>query len=193
MLFRSRETPSLAERIRLAVWPRVSWSRSLRYYRARVVRLSGSAHAIALGFGIGVTAAFSPFVGFHIFIALGAAWLFRANLISTALGTAIANPITLPFIWASTYEVGRTILGHDRHGGADDIGLSFASRSFDELLPLIRTMLVGWVPVGLMAGSIAYLVAYQAVRAYRSMRAARPAAAAPNAGGSGAARTAEKG
>lgn len=185
MLFRSRETPGFAERVRLAIWPRVSWSRSLRYYRARVVRLSGSARAIALGFGIGVAAAFSPFVGFHIFIALGAAWLLRANLISTALGTVIANPITVPFIWASTYEVGRVVLGHGRHEGAEHIGLSFASRSFDELLPLIRTMVVGWVPVGLVAGSIAYLVAYQAVRAYRSMRSDRTAAPPDEAGRAG--------
>jgi len=192
MLFRSREKPTLAERLRLAIWPRVSWSRSLLYYKKRVVRLSGSAQAVALGFAIGVAAAFSPFVGFHIFIALGIAWVLRANLISTALGTAIANPLTLPLIWASTYEAGRLILGHGHMEGADNIGVSFASRSLHELLPLIRTMLVGWVPVGLMAASIAYLIAYQAVRAYRSMRTARLAAVRAEAGASPGPKTLEK-
>lgn len=179
MLFRSREPPPLAERIRLLAWPRRSWSRSLRYYRARVGRMAGSPHAVALGFAIGVAAAVTPFVGFHIFIALGAGWLLRANLVATALGTALANPVTLPFIWGATYETGRAILGHGHVEGADNIGASLATRSLEEIWPILRTMAVGAVPVGLVAAGIAYFVAYQAIRAYRSMRAERRAAAGP--------------
>lgn len=177
MLFRSREKPSLGERIKLAVWPRVSWSRSIQYYKARVGRMAGSPHSVALGFAVGVAAAISPFVGFHIFIALGVGWLLRANLVATALGTALANPVTLPIIWGATYEAGRAILGHGHHEGAPDIGASFASRSLWEMWPILRTMLVGAVPVGIVMAAIAYFIAYQAVRAYRSMRASRRGAA----------------
>lgn len=178
MLFRSRETPGLGERLRLALWPRVSWSRSAQYYKARVGRMAGSPHSVALGFGIGVATAMSPFVGFHIFIALAIGWLARANLVATALGTAAANPLTLPFIWGATYEIGRAILGHGRQEGDHQIGVSLAARSLHEVWPLIRTMLVGAIPVALVAGLLAYFVAYQAIRAYRSMRAARRAEAA---------------
>ena len=52
MLFRRRETESWAERLRVHLWPRRSWSRSSRYVLYRLRRLSASPHAIALGFDI---------------------------------------------------------------------------------------------------------------------------------------------
>ncbi len=67
--------PSLWQRVRIALWPRVSWGRSARYYAKRVVRLSGSPHAIALGVGVGAGVSFTPFLGFHIFLALAVAFL----------------------------------------------------------------------------------------------------------------------
>ncbi len=68
------------------------------------------AAAIALGFGIG----FSPFVGFHIWIALGLAFLFRLNKIDTVLGQFAGNPWTLPPVFAVGYRLGRFLLGYDR-------------------------------------------------------------------------------
>ena len=55
MLFRRRNRPTRIERLRVAVWPRNSWARSTRYFGKRVLRLTATPHAIALGFGVVAT------------------------------------------------------------------------------------------------------------------------------------------
>jgi len=68
------------------------------------------AAAIAVGIGVG----FSPFIGFHIWIALGLAFLFRLNKIDAALGQFVGNPWTLPAVYALGYRLGRRLLNYDR-------------------------------------------------------------------------------
>jgi uncharacterized protein (DUF2062 family) len=174
MLFRSREPTDPMTRLRLAVWPRVSWSRSAQYFQKRVVRLAGSPHAVALGVAVGVAVGFTPFLGFHIIIALPLAWLLGANLVAAALGTAIANPLTIPFIWAGTYRLGRIFVGGPAHfarGG--DVPENLAEKSLHAIWPVIKPMLVGSIPLGLIAGAIAYFMVLAATRGFRAMRAER--------------------
>jgi hypothetical protein len=176
MLFRAREKSNLTQRLRVAVWPRVSWSRSAQYFKQRVVRLSGSPHAIALGVAIGSGVSFTPFLGFHIVLGLVIALLVGGNLVATALGTAFGNPLTFPLIWASTYRVGQAILGTPPVRGEDNIAHSLAVRSFDALWPIVKPMMVGAVPLGLVGGAVMYVLTYQAIRAFRAIRNDRLAA-----------------
>ena len=66
MLFRRREEPGYWERFKLWLWPRVSWRRSALYYLKRILRLSGTPYAIAMGAAVGAAVAFTPFLGFHL-------------------------------------------------------------------------------------------------------------------------------
>ncbi|MGH9369884.1 MAG: DUF2062 domain-containing protein [Thermoanaerobaculia bacterium] len=77
------------------------------------------AAAIALGVGVG----FSPFVGFHILLALGLAFLFRLNRLDALLGQFIGNPWTIPPVFAIGYRLGRAILG-DRARSAPPLNWS---------------------------------------------------------------------
>ena len=86
-----------------------------RRFRVLVLDLLGReeppervAAAIALGIGIG----FSPFVGLHIWIALGLALLFRLNTIDAALGTLVGNFWTWPPVFHFGYRLGRLLLGY---------------------------------------------------------------------------------
>jgi uncharacterized protein (DUF2062 family) len=176
MLFRSREQPDLTTRLRLAVWPRVSFSRSAQYMKKRVMRLSGSPHAIALGVAIGVFSAFTPLLGLHIVIALVIAFPLGGNLIAAALGTAFANPLTIPFIWASTYKLGRALIGGPHFRGGGDMPRNFAEQSLHAIWPVIKPMLVGAVPLGIIAGAIFYVLVFFGTRAFRVMRRERLAA-----------------
>jgi uncharacterized protein len=69
------------------------------------------AAAIGLGVGIG----FSPFIGFHLFLALGLALLFRLNKIDTVLGTFCGNAPTWTPIFPIGYRLGRFLLGYSNH------------------------------------------------------------------------------
>lgn len=174
MLFRRRSPLGIADRVRLALWPASSWKRSVNYLAKRVLRLSGSPHAIAAGFAAGVFASFTPFIFFHFIISFLVAFLVGGNILAAALGTAVGNPLTFPAIWLSSYKVGNLMLGVE--GGevmADEISGSLASQPFDAILPLLRPLVIGGIPLGLGFGLAAYLIVLMAVKAYQRARRLR--------------------
>ncbi len=87
MLFKRRQLPSFAERVRLWLWPRRSWSRSLRYVLYRIVRLRANPHSLALGCAAGVFAACTPLIGGQIVLAAMLALALRANVAAAILAT----------------------------------------------------------------------------------------------------------
>jgi uncharacterized protein (DUF2062 family) len=173
MLFRRRGLPGRWERLKLRLWPRVSWRRSALYFLKRILRLSGTPYAIAMGAAIGAAASLTPFIGFHFIITFMIAWALRANMIAGALGTFVGNPLTFPLIWASTYELGHFILDGDDNepsAGFPDLVLP---QPLEQILPLLKPMLIGAIPLGLTLGAIVYLIVYNAVSAYQQERRER--------------------
>ncbi|MDP6709351.1 MAG: DUF2062 domain-containing protein [Alphaproteobacteria bacterium] len=94
-------------------WPRMGFRRAAKYFGYRVVRLPGSTYAIAGGFAWGAAVSFTPFIGMHFILAGLAAWLTRCSILASAIGTAVGNPWTFPFIWTLVYNVGVFLLRLD--------------------------------------------------------------------------------
>jgi len=171
MLFRRRDRPDLLARLRVAAWPRHSWSRSARYFAKRVLRLSATPHAVAAGVAAGAFASFTPFIGFHFLIGFAIAFAVGGNLVAAALGTAVGNPLTFPVIWATTYQVGNAILGHGgRALAAGELSHNLAEKSLGAIMPIVRPMVVGAIPLGLTAALVLYAVVFYAVRGFQTMR-----------------------
>ena len=169
MLFRRRNQLSFSERLRHSVWPSSGWWRRLRYFVKRVLRLSGSPHAVALGFAVGMFVAWSPFIGFHYLICIALCLLVRGNVLAALVSTTLENPLTLPAVVAIDYAVGDFILGLNPESAplsAPDVPDSLWHKSFELLWPL----LVGSVPVGLVTGTISYFLVRSAVAAYQEGR-----------------------
>ena len=176
MLFRRRTQDSIWTRLRVALWPRRNHARSTRYVWKRVLRIRATPHAIGLGFAAGTFASFTPFMGFHFILAFAIAWISRASFIAAGLGTAIGNPLTFPFIWAATLGLGRKILGVDRAaaGEADSFLATLKESGFAAVWdPYILPMLLGGLPLGLIAGAVFYVPVYKAAEAFQTRRAAR--------------------
>ncbi|OQP85642.1 hypothetical protein BTR14_14280 [Rhizobium rhizosphaerae] len=176
MVFRRRQPLRRQERLRQAVWPRKGAMRGWRYLSLRVLRLSSSPHKIALGAAAGTASAMTPFLGLHVLIALAVAYLLSASLVSAAIATTLANPLTIPLILFSIYEIGAAILGLDQEkpvSGGDLLdGLSHLD--LGELwAPVLKPMLVGMVPLATGMGALAYAATYFSVRLYNARRAAR--------------------
>lgn len=175
MLFQRRNPPTRKERLRLLVWPRRSFSRSLRYGGKRILRITASPHAVAAGLAVGVFSAFTPFFGFHLIIAIVLAYFLAGNIAAAALGTTLANPLTLPFIWGSTFELGRFIM----NGSIDDappvrLGRALETMRFDEIwTPLLKPMLFGSTILGAVFAVVVYFVTRLAVSAFRRRRIER--------------------
>jgi len=146
----------------------------MQYFKKRVMRLSASPHAIAAGVAAGIFASFTPFVGFHFFLSFVVAFLVAGNMLAAALGTAVGNPLTFPFIWAASFEVGRKVLGghapSSEHLAQADMSAGLLSQSFDKLWPVIVPMVVGGAVLGLVTGLIAYVITRYAVAAYQRAR-----------------------
>jgi uncharacterized protein (DUF2062 family) len=105
-MFKRRRKLPISARIRECLWPRAGWRRLARYTFHRMARLPGTPHSLAAGFACGAAISFTPFVGLHIVLSATIALIIRANILSSAIGTAVGNPWTFPFIWIWTYEVG---------------------------------------------------------------------------------------
>jgi uncharacterized protein (DUF2062 family) len=126
------------------------------------------AAAIALGVGIGL----SPFIGFHLFLAIALALLFRLNKLDTVLGSFAGNPWTLPAFYAAGYRIGRAVLGYaPAHIPAlrwqrilhHDFWVSFRGPGFG---PRLASFLVGTTLAAAAAALATYFLARGLLRLY---------------------------
>ena len=89
----------------------LNFFRFLKFQVKRLKYLKDSPHEIALGFAFGVWTNFNPFFGINIFIAMGLALLFRANMIASVIGVLITGlPFIFPFFWLISWYVGAKLL-----------------------------------------------------------------------------------
>jgi len=176
MLFRRRKPAGLAEKLRGLIWPRKGFLRTFTYFRKRILRLSASPHAIALGVALGVAISWTPFLGFHIMMAIAISYVLRGSVIAATLGTGFGNPVTFPFIWGLSWELGTAMLGGGEAVGREHIDLlaMFQKLHFSELwTPVIEPMLVGCLPPALISGALVYLLTFYGARSFRARRRER--------------------
>lgn len=171
-MFKRRRGPLHPVHLRQWVAPRKGFSRGWRYVRARLQRLPGSPHRIALGAALGVGVSFTPLFGLHIALAAGVAWVLRANMVAALLGTMVGNPLTFPLIAPLAIRAGNLMLGTTASETAGEQvsnwqwlrGLSGAVDSL--LLPY----LAGGALLGILVGAAAYVLLRPMVRAYQLAR-----------------------
>lgn len=167
MIFKRREKPAFWDRMREIMYPRKGAWRGVHYLRKRIHRLPDSPHRIALGFACGAMASFTPFFGFHFVIAAVLAFVLRGNLLASAFGTAVGNPLTFPFIATASLQMGWLILGEKPH--VIDEGFSFHWLVANVEL-IFMPYLVGGIVPGLMTSFAAYWLIGPIVEAYQDRR-----------------------
>lgn len=190
MLFRRRKPEGLFHRARTFLWPRRSFSRSFQYVTKRILRLSATPHAVAAGVAAGVFISWTPFIGLHLILAAALTYILAGNMLASALGTAFGNPLTFPIIWSATYNLGKFLQDGRILEGRSDIDLISAIRMsqfrvhglWDHLAalwpPLLKPMLLGALPLGLITAAICYALTYWAVLTFREQKRKRLAARA---------------
>lgn len=184
MLFRRRKPATWRDRVRDLFWPRKGLSRPFRYLGKRILRLSSSPHSVATGVAVGMLSALTPFLGLHVVMAVAVSYLLSGNIVAAALATAVANPLTLPFIWAGTFRTGELVLGvaPEHSGSLVDLAHLLDHLTFADLwAPVLKPMLVGSLVLGVPLAAAAYLVTRVAVRAFRRRRLQRVPGRGPEA------------
>jgi uncharacterized protein (DUF2062 family) len=172
----------------------MGWRRAFAYHGRRLIRLPGTAHSIAAGFACGVMISFTPLVGLHIALACLLALIVRGNVLAAAVGTLVGNPWTFPFMWLGSYELGKLLLGADLAGAApmpwrlQDLSgyvgaaiaqataggsLAMLNRLAADLSTIAKPLLVGGIPLGIVAGLLTYLPLVRVIAAYQDARRRR--------------------
>ncbi len=167
-MFRRRNPIPMVKRVGHIVWPSGGWRRQAAYLSHRLRRLPGTPTKIAMGFACGAAISFTPFIFFHFILAGALALLMRANIIASAVGTAIGNPWTFPFIWILIFETGVWILGIDRATALPDkIGFTYLKNHFfDVFVPMI----VGGLPWAVAAWFLSFFPVRFLVEKYQQNR-----------------------
>lgn len=175
MLFGRREPEPLLDRLRVSVWPRRSWRRSIRYANLRLGRLNASRHAISLGLAIGVFAAFQPILGFQMLFAGAVACLLRASVGAALAGTFVGGPLTWPIMWLASYHLGAALTGGSHTVSLHELWLAlsgvgaiaapeFAGSAAGSLVwHVLCPLAIGAVPLGLLAGAAIYAMVMRTV------------------------------
>ena len=155
----------------------MGWGRAGRYYVYRVKRLAATPHAIAIGFACGAFASFTPFMGFHLLLCIGLAYVLRGHIIASVLGTVVGNPLTFPMIWLATYNFGQTILGVSGTPGLPEASfessqnmLGVLTGSFEQAWPVISAMTVGGLALGIPLAILCYVIVRVGVAGFQRKR-----------------------
>jgi uncharacterized protein len=104
-------------------------------------------------------------------------YFLSGNMVAAALGcAAFGNPLTYPFIWGITWEIGHLVLARkDTLGGQSiDLHEMFHQLHFTELWrPVLEPMLIGAIPPGAVTSVVLYTLTFYTVRGFQSRRRAR--------------------
>lgn len=165
-----------------------SWKR-LKDHFGNILHLDEEPWRIAAGMGVGVFISFTPFYGFHTFMALLCAFAFRLNKVATVTGAWVNLPWFAPAVYGVSLMVGELILS----GGSVPPawrdwslqGLVATGRSYFDAqkvkegvytlvqltFAVSKPLVVGTTVLGTVAGGIAYLLTLEAVHEVRRLKA----------------------
>ena len=99
----------------------------------------------------------------------------RGNIVASAIGTAIGNPWTFPFIFALTGNIGAFMLGEGGTGQVpvwDWDHISHAPLDYIlSFLPIVFPLLIGGIPVAVAVWVLFYFSFKYLIVGYRKKRA----------------------
>lgn len=177
---RGRHTKKRAsrwERWREIVWPSMGVHAFGRWALLQLVRSGKNPHLVALGFAFGMAVNFTPWIGFHVAVAWGLCWFFNGGYLAAFLATLIGNPLTFPFFWGLSFEVGRKIINVRPGFDERDMATMTFSRlwyHFDRLFwDLLLPLSVGGVVLGIVCGAVTYFMMHDIVRRYHEAKSRR--------------------
>jgi len=194
VVFKRRDKRPILAALRHFLWPKSGWKRAYLYVKHRLHRLPDPPHRIARGVFAGVFTSFTPFFGMHFFVAMFIAKLLRGNILAALLATFFGNPLTFPFIAASSLKLGQYLLSfvadapvHVDHSGGPSVGITLW-RNFMALFNdrhadwgflwefysnIFLPYLVGGIVPGLISGIVCYYMTVPVIDLYQKRRKGR--------------------
>jgi uncharacterized protein (DUF2062 family) len=136
----------------------------------KIIKINGEPRTIALGFALGLFIGMSPFMGFHMVIALFLATLFKWNRVSSVIGVWISNPLTAPFIYGTTYLTGVRILNFFREKDISlrrNFNITSISSYIENASDILWALVIGGIAAGIVTAAAGYFISYFTIIEYR--------------------------
>ena len=129
----------------------INLKRASLFYFLKLVRVKDTQDKLAIGFACGSMVSFTPFIGFHFFLAVIFAYILRGNIVASLIGTFIGNPFTFPFIWIFIYKVGNIFFKNDQNFSLELTFQSLFDQGYDILIPMLIGSLIVSIPIWLIS------------------------------------------
>lgn len=161
----------------------LKYSRQIKYYSLKFIRLRGKPHELALGIAFGIFSGLMPIMPFQTALAVALALFFRASKITAALGTWISNPLNWYFLYSFSYRIGASVLGLPEKSGIFSSVMA-SVRNGEETMVVIGKMagagsavvsafLIGGVAMGFIFAIPSYFIflkIFQTIKSWRERR-----------------------
>lgn len=139
--------------------------RKIRDFYDTFICLRGEPRKIALGMAIGVFVGITPTIPLHTVLSTGLIFIFRQNLTAALLGNWISNPLTIPMLYFTEYQIGRHLLGlGEQRLMLDEFSLQEIVRAGWEIF---YPLLLGGLILAPLFAVPAYFITHKAVVAMR--------------------------
>ena len=129
----------------------INLKRASLFYFLKLVRVKDSQDKLAIGFACGSMVSFTPFIGFHFFLAIIFAYILRGNIVASLIGTFIGNPFTFPFIWIFLYKIGNMFFKNDQNFSLELTFQNLFDQSYDIIIPMLVGSLIVSIPIWLIS------------------------------------------
>jgi uncharacterized protein (TIGR03546 family) len=134
----------------------------IRRFYDKFISLKGEPEHIAFGLAIGIFIGITPTIPFHTVLSIALAFILRQNCTASFLGaTAVANPLSIPFLYVTEYHFGKYLLGSNMQE------VVFTDYHMWDILnvgwSVAYPLLVGGFALALLLAIPAYLIAYMVV------------------------------
>jgi len=125
----------------------LKFSRQIKYYYIRFIRLRGDPHELALGMTFGVFTGMMPIMPFQMALSVGLALVFKGSKITAALGTWVSNPLNWYFLYYFSYKLGAFALGIHGHSATFSSIMTAVQLGEDSMVIVERILAAGGLMV----------------------------------------------
>jgi uncharacterized protein (DUF2062 family) len=143
---------------------RLSVKQKIKDFVVQARQLQGDPHSIATGMAIGVFIGVTPTIPLHTVLAVALAFIFRCSKLAAIIGVWVGNPITIPFFYLGSYQLGAFLFNISTPFNPDHISIN---QLMELGLEIAVAMNIGGVLLGIPFGVAAYFVT---LKAFKSMR-----------------------
>lgn len=133
----------------------------IRDFYNTFICLKGDPRKIAIGMAIGVFVGITPTIPLHTILSTGIVLIFRQNLTAALLGNWISNPLTIPLLYFTEYEIGQHLLGMSQDK------FIFNEFSFQEIMragwEIFYPLQLGGLILAPLFAVLAYFITHKAI------------------------------